>query len=93
MDYVITSIYDQYHPISILADFLRDAFGVKMLRPLGGPLYPGQVDEGLPKVVESFIGTRWKRTGAIEGGTVDFASRELRPGSKFWVFSGIGRGA
>jgi len=82
VDHIITSVYDQFHPIALLSDFLRDAFGVKMLRPSEDPYILARLIKGLPKVVESFLGTRSKKTGAVQGGAVDFSSRELRPGSR-----------
>lgn len=82
VDEVITSLYDEFHPISVMTDRIRDAKGVDELPPSQDPYVMARLIRGLPKVIESFLGIRSKKTGQIMGGSVEFGSREIKPGSK-----------
>lgn len=68
MDHVITSIYDQYHPISILADFLRDASGVKMLRLSEDPYILARLMKGCRRAWSPSSGPGGKEPGPLRAG-------------------------
>jgi len=79
---LITSVYDQFHALHVLSESLRSSKGVRNLAPSEDPYILARLTKGLPKIVEAFLGTRSKKTGEIYGGSVDFSTRELKPGSK-----------
>ena len=81
-DHQVRRYKHQFQPLEILRDSIRKAKGVGDLPPSEDPYVMARLMKGAGKVLESFLGIRSKRSGAIEGGAVHFASRELVDGSK-----------